>query len=63
MVVSSARLMKRAEKENYAIPAFNIDNLESAMAVSEIMHEMRTPVIVQMIRERLTTAELRFTRP
>lgn len=53
MVVSSARLMKRAEKENYAIPAFNIDNLESAMAVSEIMHEMRTPVIVQMIARTL----------
>ena len=53
MVVSSARLMKRDEKENYAIPAFNIDNLESAMAVSEIMHEMRTPVIVQMIPRTL----------
>ena len=53
MVVSSARLMKRAEKGNYAIPAFNIDNLESAMAVSEIMHEMRTPVIVQMIPRTL----------
>lgn len=53
MVVSSARLMKRAEKENYAIPAFNIDNLESAMAVSEIMHEIRTPVIVQMIPRTL----------
>ena len=53
MVVSSARLMKGAEKENYAIPAFNIDNLESAMAVSEIMHEMRTPVIVQMIPRTL----------
>ena len=53
MVVSSARLMKRAEKENYAIPAFNIDNLESAMAVSEILHEMRTPVIVQMIPRTL----------
>ncbi len=53
MIVSSARLMKRAEKENYAIPAFNIDNLESAMAVSEIMHEMRTPVIVQMIPRTL----------
>lgn len=53
MVVSSARLMKRAEKENYAIPAFNIDNLESAMAVSEIMHEMRTPVIIQMIPRTL----------
>lgn len=53
MVVSSARLMKRAAKENYAIPAFNIDNLESAMAVSEIMHEMRTPVIVQTIPRTL----------
>ena len=53
MVVSSARLMKRAAKESYAIPAFNIDNLESAMAVSEIMHEMRTPVIVQMIPRTL----------
>ena len=53
MVVSSARLMKRAEKENYTVPAFNIDNLESAMAVSEIMHEMRTPVIVQMIPRTL----------
>lgn len=54
MVVSSARLMKRAAKESYAIPAFNIDNLESAMAVSEIMHEMRTPVIVQMIPRTLS---------
>lgn len=53
MVVSSARLMKRASREGYAIPAFNIDNLESAMAVSEIMHEMRVPVIVQMIPRTL----------
>lgn len=53
MVVSSARLMEKASKEKYAVPAFNIDNLESAMAVSEIMHEMRTPVIVQMIPRTL----------
>lgn len=53
MVVSSARLMQKASKEKYAVPAFNIDNLESAMAVSEIMHEMRTPVIVQMIPRTL----------
>lgn len=53
MVVSSARLMKRASREGYAIPAFNIDNLESAMAVSEVMHEMRVPVIVQMIPRTL----------
>ena len=53
MVISSARLMKRASNEGYAIPAFNIDNLESAMAVSEVMHEMRIPVIVQMIPRTL----------
>ena len=53
MVVSSARLMSKASKEGYAIPAFNIDNLESAMAVSEVMHEMRFPVIVQMIPRTL----------
>ncbi len=53
MVISSARLMRKASNEGYAIPAFNIDNLESAMAVSEIMHEMRLPVIVQMIPRTL----------
>lgn len=53
MVVSSARLMKKASREGYAIPAFNIDNLESAMAVSEIIHEMRVPVIVQTIPRTL----------
>lgn len=53
MVITSARLMKKASKEGFAVPAFNIDNLESAMAVSEIMHEMRVPVIVQMIPRTL----------
>ena len=53
MVVSSARLMKKASREGYAVPAFNIDNLESAMAVSEVMHEMRIPVIVQTIPRTL----------
>ena len=53
MVVSSARLMKKASREGYAIPAFNIDNLESAIAVSEVIHEMRLPVIVQMIPRTL----------
>lgn len=53
MVVSSEVLMKKASREGYAIPAFNIDNLESAMAVSEIMHEMKLPVIVQTIPRTL----------
>ncbi len=53
MVISSAKLMRSAAKQGNAVPAFNIDNLESAMAVSEVMHEMRLPVIVQMIPRTL----------
>lgn len=53
MIVTSARLMKRAARDGRAVPAFNIDNLESAMAVSEVMHELRTPVIVQTIPRTL----------
>lgn len=53
MVTSSAKLMRKASREGYAIPAFNIDNLESAMAVSEVMHEMRIPVIVATIPRTL----------
>ncbi len=53
MVITSAKLMKRASREGYAVPAFNIDNLESAMAVSEIMHEMRVPLIIQTIPRTL----------
>lgn len=53
MLVSTAKLMKKASQEGYAIPAFNIDNLESAMAVSEILHEMQLPLIVQTIPRTL----------
>ena len=53
MLVSSAKLMKKASQEGYAIPAFNIDNLESAMAVSEVLHEMQLPLIIQTIPRTL----------
>lgn len=53
MLVSNDRLMRKASERGYAVPAFNIDNLESAMAVSEVMHEMRLPVIVQTIPRTL----------
>lgn len=51
--VSSYKLMKTASREGYAIPAFNIDNLESAIAVSEVMKETKKPVIVQTIPRTL----------
>lgn len=51
--VSSYKLMKKASNEGYAIPAFNIDNLESAIAVAEVMKETKKPVIVQTIPRTL----------
>ncbi len=52
-VVTSFQLMKDASDNGYAIPAFNIDNLESALAVAAVMREMKTPVIVQTIPRTL----------
>lgn len=46
-LVSSKQLLLDAQKGRYAVPAFNIENMEMAMAVIEAAQEMRSPVIVQ----------------
>ncbi len=51
--VSSYKLMKVASREGYAIPAFNIDNLESAIAAAEVMKETKKPIIIQTIPRTL----------
>ncbi len=51
--VSSYKLMKKASNEGYAIPAFNIDNLESALAAAEVMKETRKAIIIQTIPRTL----------
>jgi tagatose 1,6-diphosphate aldolase GatY/KbaY len=52
-VVSAYALMNNAYQKGWAVPAFNIDNLESALAVSEVMHELKIPLIVQTIPRTL----------
>lgn len=52
-LVTALELMQKASYAGYAIPAFNIDNLESALAVSHVMAEMKLPVIVQTIPRTL----------
>ncbi len=51
--VSSYKLMKKASNEGYAIPAFNIDNLESALAAAEVMKETKKALIIQTIPRTL----------
>ncbi|MEM3770387.1 MAG: class II fructose-1,6-bisphosphate aldolase [Candidatus Bathyarchaeia archaeon] len=46
MLVTNKELLKRAQKEVYAVGAFNIQNLESLLAVVEAALEEKSPVIV-----------------
>lgn len=39
-------LLKHAQKNNYAVPAFNIHNLETIQTVLEAADELRSPVIL-----------------
>ena len=45
--VTSELLLINAQKAGYAIPAFNIENMEMAMAVIEAACEENSPVIIQ----------------
>lgn len=45
-LVNSKKMFKKALKEGYAIPAFNVCNMESAQAVAEVAGEKNLPVII-----------------
>lgn len=46
MILSTREMLKKAQKEGYAVPAFNIHNLETLQVVAETAFEMRSPVII-----------------
>lgn len=45
-ILSTRDMLKRAQKCGYAVPAFNIHNLETLQVVVETANEMRSPVIL-----------------
>lgn len=46
MLVTTREMLLKAQKENYAVPAFNIHNLETVQAVVEVAAEERSPLIL-----------------
>lgn len=46
MIVSTREMLLKAQREGYAVPAFNIHNLETLQVVVETAVEMRSPVII-----------------
>jgi fructose-bisphosphate aldolase class II len=47
MLTTLKKVLDKANRGRYAVPAFNINNLEIAQAVSDAAGEMRSPVILQ----------------
>lgn len=46
-LVNTKEMFKKANENGYAVPAFNFNNMEQAMAIVEACAEMGSPVILQ----------------
>jgi fructose-bisphosphate aldolase class II len=47
MLVNGADILNKAHQENYAVGAFNINNMEMLKAIFEAADEMESPIIVE----------------
>lgn len=47
MLVSALSILKKARAKHYAVPAFNINNLEILKSVMAAAEALKSPVIVQ----------------
>lgn len=56
MLVNLKYVLDLAEKENFAVPAFNVYNMETVMGVIKAAEELSAPVIIQNY-SRLVTGE------
>lgn len=58
MLVNTKDILNKAKEHKYAIPAFNVENMEMMQAVVEAATELRSPVILQT-----TPSTLRYANP
>lgn len=59
-LVNPIRLLKEAQAKGYALPAFNVHNLETIQAVVEVACEEKSPVIVQTTPGTLKHAGVKY---
>lgn len=60
MLISSKKLLKDAQKNGYAIGAFNASNLEIVQAIVEAAKELDSPVIVETTPKAIEYAGLEY---
>lgn len=63
MKYSLKEILDLAEKGGYAVPAFNVYNLETVMGVVRAVEETGAPVILQMYSRLVNTSTSRFLTP
>ena len=56
MLVTLKEILQDAQKKKYAVPAFNVDNLEMVQAVTDAANEARARVIIATSESSLTYA-------
>lgn len=59
-LVTTKELMLKAQKEGYAIGAFNVENMEMVQAVVEAAEELHSPVIMQTTPSTVKYADLDY---
>lgn len=59
-LVTTNKMLLDAQKGNYAVGAFNVENMEMVMAVMEAAEELKSPVIMQTTPSTIKYAGLDF---
>lgn len=59
MLVNLKQIIEMAEKDNFAIPAFNVYNIETVMGIVKAAEETKAPVIIQ-VYPRLLNEEVGY---
>ena len=63
MLYNLEQILTLAEKDGYAIPAFNVYNMETVMGVLKAAEEARSPVIMQLYSRLATSGNSDFVCP
>jgi len=63
MLVNFQTILKDADEKGYAIPAFNVYNMETVMGVIKAAEEKRAPVIIQFYSRLATTGFSDYLAP
>ena len=59
-LVTTKQMLLDAQKNHYAVGAFNVENMEMVMAVVEAAQEMKSPVILQTTPSTVAYADLAY---